>query len=177
MKTKLLFTATVLLSLIPFAKLSTAQNDRANLDSYIETLRADLRANKVAIISNNMKFTDEESKIFWPIYRKYEGDLASLNDKRVALIKSYTETYEHMNDADAKILIDKMLDFQSRRIKLRKDYAEKFQKAGLPSLTVARFMQLEHRLDLITDLRIAANLPPLLSRPATQTTTSQQEEQ
>jgi hypothetical protein len=170
MKIKLLLaTATVLLSLVPLSRISASQNDEANLDSSIETLRADLRADKVTIITDAMKFTDSESKIFWPIYRKYEADLAKVNDGRVALIKSYAEKYESMTDADAKALIDQSLDFESRRTGVKRKYAAEFQKAGLPALTVAKFLQLEHRLDLMMDLQIASRLPSLLNKPVGQT--------
>jgi hypothetical protein len=170
MKIKLLLaTATVLISLVPLSRISAAQNDEANLDSSIETLRADLRADKVTIITDAMKFTDSESKIFWPIYRKYEADLTKVNDGRVALIKSYAEKYESMTDTDAKALIDQSLDFESRRTGVKRKYAAEFQKAGLPALTVAKFLQLEHRLDLLMDLQIASRLPSLLNKPVGQT--------
>ena len=52
-----------------------------------------------------------------------------------------------------------------RRDDLRKKYAEEFLKAGLPPLTVAKFLQLEHRLDIIVDLELASQLPSLLTQP------------
>ena len=64
-----------------------------DLNSQIESLRADTRADKVAIITEAMKFTPQESSAFWPIYKKYESDLAKLNDGRVELIKSYAKKY------------------------------------------------------------------------------------
>ncbi len=101
-----------------------------------------------------------------PVYKKYEADLTKVNDQRVELIKSYADKYKTMTDADAKSMIDQSLDFESRRIDVKKKYAKEFQKAGLSSLTVARFLQLEHRLDLLVDLKIASDLPPLLNKPA-----------
>ena len=65
-------------------------------------------------------------------------------------------------------MIDQSIDFESRRIDLRKKYAKEFQKGGLSSLTVAKFLQLEHRLDLIVDVNLAAELPSLLVKPAAQ---------
>jgi recombinational DNA repair ATPase RecF len=115
-----------------------------------------------------MQFSDQESKAFWPVYRTYEGDLTKVNDERLALIKSYTAKFATMTDADAKTMIDQSIDFESRRTDLKKKYAKEFQKAGLSSLTVAKFLQLEHRLDLIVDVNIASELPSLLIKPAGQ---------
>jgi len=43
----------------------------------------------------------------------------------------------------------------------------------LPGLTVAKFFQLEYRLDLLVDLRIASELPALLARPSATSNTVQ----
>jgi hypothetical protein len=56
------------------------------------------------------------------------------------------------------VLIDQSLDFESRRTDVKKKYAREFQKAGLSSLTLAKFLQLEHRLNLLVDLKIASEL-------------------
>jgi hypothetical protein len=161
MKMRILFAA-LLFSLGTLSNVSTAQSNEAKLDSYIESLRADVRADKVAIITAAMQFNDQDSKIFWPVYRKYEADVMKLNDQRLALIKSYGDKFVSMTDADAKAIIDQSLDFESRRTDVKKKYAKEFEKAGLSPLTVAKFLQLEHRLDLLVDLKIASELPALL---------------
>ena len=127
----------------------------------------------MAIITEAMQLNDQDSKIFWPVYRKYEADLMPVNDKRVALIKSYADKFTTMTEADAKGMIDQSLAFESGRTELKKKYAKELQKAGLSSLTVAKFMQLEHRLDLLVDLKIASELPSLLIRPTSQSAPTQ----
>jgi hypothetical protein len=158
----------VSLTLSIAARAQAADQDDTN--SEIEALRADLRANKVEIIKDNMQFSEKESAVFWPIYNKYEADLAKLNDERVQLIKSYADKYGSMTDADAKTLADKSFDLQLRLVDLRKKYFKEFNKQ-LPATTVARFFQLEHRLDLLIDLKLASVLPPL-QKKAVQSTSS-----
>jgi len=167
MKMRMLFAA-ILLLLAVFPNASGAQSNEPSLDSSIESLRADLRADKVAIITQTMQLNDQDSKTFWPVYRRYEADVVKVNDQRVALIKSYADKYTTMTDADAKGMIDQSLDFESQRTNIKRKYAKEFQKAGLSSLTIAKFLQLEHRLDLLVDLKIASELPPLLVKPAGQ---------
>jgi hypothetical protein len=169
MKMRVLFVA-ILLSLVAFSNVSAAQSNGPSVDSYIESLRADTRADKVAIITDAMQFNDQDSKIFWPVYRKYEADLMKVNDQRVTLIKSYADKFNTMTDADAKAMIEQSLDFESRRTDVKKKYAKEFQKAGLSSLTVAKFIQLERRLDLLIDIQIASELPSLLIKPTSQST-------
>ena len=172
MKMRIL-TAAVLLSLAAFCNVSAAQNNGPSVDSYIESIRADTRADKVAIITDAMQFNDQDSKIFWPVYRKYEADLMKVNDQRVALIKSYAGKFTTMTDADAKAMTEQSLDFESRRTVVKKKCAKELQKAGLSYLTVAKFIQLEHRLDLLIDVKIASELPSLLIKPTGQSSPNQ----
>jgi hypothetical protein len=43
---------------------------------------------------------------------------------------------------------------------LKKKYYKKFNKV-LPALTVAKFFQLERRVDLMMDMQVESSLPPL----------------
>lgn len=174
MKMRLLFAAT-LLSLTALPSTLTAQSTEVSVDSYVESLRADLRVEKRTIVTDVMQFSDQDGKIFWPIYQRYEAVIKKINDQRVDLIKSYADKYETLTDADAKAMIDQSIDFEARRTEAKRQYAREFQSAGLSSLTVARFIQLEHRLDLLTDLAIASELPPLLNRKASQPASAMQQ--
>jgi len=141
-----------------------AQSDE-DLNSAIESLRADLRADKTAIVTQVMHFTPEQSTAFWPVYKRYEADLVKLNDERVQLIKSYAEKYQNVTDGDAKQMAEKSFDLEARRAELKKKYFKEFNKV-LPATVSARFFQLEHRLDLLMDLKLAADLPPMLEKSA-----------
>jgi hypothetical protein len=136
----------------------------AGVDSEIETLRSDMRPDKAQLLTEAMNFTDSESKIFWPVYRRYEVDLASLNNQRVALNREYAMKYSTVSDKDAKAMLDKALNLESDRAQLKKAYAEEFQRKGLPAITTAKFFQVEDRLDALMDLKLAAELPSLLAR-------------
>jgi predicted secreted Zn-dependent protease len=130
----------------------------AQMDSYMEMLRTDVRAEKVAVITEVMAFTDAESELFWPVYRQYELDLAKIFDTRLANIKKYAENSETLDDVTADELINTAFKVDENRTKLQKSYYSKFKKA-LGAKRAARFMQLESQIDLLIDLQIAANLP------------------
>ena len=70
-----------------------------NLSAYAELLRSDVRAEKVAIITEVMGFTEAEDAAFWPIYREYDAEMAKLGDERVALIADYAKDYATLTDA------------------------------------------------------------------------------
>jgi hypothetical protein len=148
---------------------STTTSTSKDVDSQIEALRADMRADKTKIVSEAMNLNEKESKAFWPVYRQYESDLASLNDQRVALIKEYAAKYANMTDKDAKDLLNKAFDFEAKHTDLKRNYADEFMHKGLSPTTTAKFFQLEHRLDALVDVKLASELPSLLvKRPKTE---------
>jgi hypothetical protein len=140
------------------AGMTPAETKDVNLRAYVELLRADVRAQKVAFITELMEFTDAEDKAFWPIYRAYEAELSTINDERVTGIEEYARNYEKVSDELADKLAMKALELESRRTALKQKYYARL-KAALSPKTAARFLQVENQLLLIVDLQIAASLP------------------
>ena len=137
---------------------AAATNRDFNLRAYAELLRSDLRAQKVALITEVMQFTEAEDAAFWPVYRQYEAELAKINDDRIALITEYSLNYEALTDATADRLAQSALALEGRRQALTVSYYDRF-KMVLPPKTAARFLQVEHQILLLLDLQIAASLP------------------
>lgn len=133
-----------------------------NLSAYAELLRADVRAQKVAIITEVMGFTEAEDKAFWPLYREYDAEMAKLGDERVAMIAEYAANYSKMTDEVADRLAAKAIDLEGRR---RAAVAKCYErvKAATSSKTALRFLQVEHQLQLLIDLQISAALPIAVS--------------
>src|SRR4030095_16594603 len=98
------------------AKTPSADETReTNMRAYAELLRSDIRAQKVAIITEVMQFTEEEDAKFWPVYREYEAELAKINDDRIAGIREYAKVFDNLTDAEADRLATAALDLEARR--------------------------------------------------------------
>jgi hypothetical protein len=136
-----------------------------NLSAYAELLRSDVRAQKVAIITEVMGFSEAEDAAFWPIYREYDLEMSRLGDERMALIADYAKQYSKLTDAMADTLASKALDLEARRQAARKSCYERV-KASLSPRTAMRFLQVEHQLQLLIDLQVAASLPVAGTEPA-----------
>ena|SRR5688572_29717427 len=137
---------------------SEPQAKTLNLSVYAELLRSDVRAQKVAILTEVMGFTESEDSAFWPIYREYDLAMAKLGDERVALIGEYATSYAQLTDATADRLAARALDLEARRQALKAKCYEQV-KTALSPRTAMRFLQVEHQLLLLIDLQIAAVLP------------------
>jgi hypothetical protein len=157
----------VLLMLAPAADQTaspsqTAPPDAAgrdlNLRAYVELLRTDVRAQKVAILTDVMQFTEAEDTAFWPVYREYELELSKLQDERVSLIRDYGRNYDELTNDVADKLATRALDIETRRTQLLGKYYNRFRSV-LSARTAARFLQVEHQLLLLVELQIASMLP------------------
>jgi hypothetical protein len=151
----------VTVAVLALAPVCPAQNeDPPSLDSAIALVRAGMQANKTVIIGQAMEFNDKDAGAFWPIYRQYEYERSRLDDGRVDVIKEYTEKYPDLTDAEAEVMANRLFECDSRLAALKKTYFKKFTKV-LPALTVAKFFQLERRIDLMMDMKVESTLPPL----------------
>ena len=125
---------------------------------YIELLRSDIKTQAKFIVSQTMKFSEEDASVFWPIYKEYEIELDKLGDKRLANIKDYVNNYDKMTDQKADKIIDQAFNYQKERLELKRNMYDKLKNKLNPS-TAAKFIQLEHQIQLIVDLKINAELP------------------
>ena len=150
----------VTFAMLAFCPLGRAQDQEPTIDSAIAVVRANMQADRTTLITAGMNFNDKDGAAFWPIYKQYQYERSRLDDDRVAVIKEYTHKYPNLTDARAQAMAEKMLDCDSRLAELKKKYYKKFNKV-LPALTVAKFFQLERRVDLMMDMQVESSLPPL----------------
>ena len=102
-----------------------------NMERYLELLRKDIETEKVRIITEAMKFNDEESVKFWPLFREYEFEMAKLNDEVLRIIKYYSDNYQTMVDKRARELMNMSFDVNEKKSKLRREYFMKFDKYSI----------------------------------------------
>jgi len=130
----------------------------ANIRAYVELLRSDVRASKIAIMASVMNFTEAEDKAFWPIYRQYDAELNTINDERVKLIADYANNFEALTDDVADRIAKGALELEGKRQELKLKYYDRV-KGATSAKTAARFLQVENQMLMIIDLQIAASLP------------------
>ena len=127
-------------------------------ETLLEVLRSDVRAEKVALITEMMAFTDAQAEVFWPVYRDMENEGNKLTDQRIAMIKEYSENYDEMTDKVATDIVGKSFTLREKRLALEKKYNKKFSKV-LDPVTAAKFFQLNREINLMIDIQISAGLP------------------
>ena len=162
-----LLAGVVLASSSLFAQPQTEPAATDELRAYLEMLRSDVNTTKIRTINEVMKLTGPEAEAFWPIYRKYEKDLAAVGDRKLALIRDFARlhlsgTLDNMNAAD---LAARWLKNTQERIDLWKKYHKQISRAVSP-IRAAQFLQVEHQMALFIDLNIATEMPVVGAKSA-----------
>lgn len=138
-----------------------AQNadiDMGALNSAIAAQRQITETQRQLLVAENLSLTETESTNFWPIYRDYRSDVGKLDDRAVTLLTRYAEEYLTLKDDEALTLLKDSMKLDSDREKLKQRYVSKFGKV-LPGVKVARYMQIEIRLDTISRLKLQSAIP------------------
>ncbi len=127
-------------------------------NDYMEVERAALKTEKKAIIAEAMVFTDEESKVFWPLYNEYSEKKYIINTNVYNNITDYADNYEALSDEKAIELWNNSMKYKSELAKLEKSYFKKFLKI-LPGKKAARYFQLENKLHMLISAELALEIP------------------
>ncbi|MGZ3595448.1 MAG: hypothetical protein ACXU9G_06330 [Syntrophales bacterium] len=123
-----------------------------------ELLKEKIRTDKKLVVAEDMQFTEAEAKVFWPIYESYQKKQAKLYERAKNLVAEYAENYQTMTDAMAKKLLDDFMRIESDRLKLKNEYLPMFRKV-LSEKKVARYYQLENKIDAVVNYEVAKVIP------------------
>lgn len=128
--------------------------------SNVEIIHEKLKADKKLIVSNYMELTEAEAKRFWPVYDDYQKDLQTLNERLLAMLRSYAADYrgKSLTDEKAKKLLDEWIALEQDEVKQRKGFVPKVMKA-LPAKKAARYLQIENEYRLLIRHDLAATVP------------------
>ena len=127
-------------------------------DQDIQMLREDIRSKRKQITAANMTLTADEATKFWPIYDQYIQEIIKVNDQMWALLKDYATNYNTLTDQQAQDYMSRAASIDDQLSALRTKYVPIFQKVVSAKKT-AQWYQIDHRLNLLLDLELAARIP------------------
>ncbi|HID40482.1 MAG TPA: hypothetical protein EYP36_13375 [Calditrichaeota bacterium] len=139
---------------------AAVDEQQMSLDTYLELLKVDIKGKKIVLINDAITFTSEEEKKFWPLYNKYDAEMAKLFDTELNIIKEYAEAYDNMSGELAENLLNRSLDIDKRRVEIKEKYFKKFKEV-LPTVKAVKFFQVDRRIQMLIELQIMANVPVL----------------
>ena len=145
------------LLLVAFMAPSAVAGSAAD-DATVDILADTIQANRKAMVAANLRLEDAEAKEFWPVYDRYQKDLALVNDRVVGIIGDYSKGFATMSDENAAQLIARFLAVEQERAELRQKYLGAFSGV-LPGRKVARLYQIENKMDAVVRFDLARAIP------------------
>ncbi len=124
----------------------------------MQFVREKLQADKKLLVATNMDLTEKQAQAFWPIYESYQKDLGLVNGRMLVLLQDFAKNYPSMTDQEAKKLVDDYLAIEQDRINLKQAYRPKLRKA-LPEKKVARYLQIENKVEAVIRYELAGKIP------------------
>jgi Spy/CpxP family protein refolding chaperone len=124
----------------------------------VNLLTSTIRANRKALIEASLMLTDEQAGKFWPIYDRYQKEMAAVNDRIAALVEDYSAHFKDLSNDKALQLTGDYLAAEADRLQVRRTYLAEFAKV-LPGRTVARFYQIENKMDAVLRYDLASTIP------------------
>jgi hypothetical protein len=153
-KLRTLSVVAMLIGVVLAAPLGAGEADDVNL----EILRDTIRANKKAFVAVNLGLSDAEAKAFWPAYDGYQADLQTVEQRFAAVITDYADNFGGLSDDKAMELIGRYLALERERADVRQRHLEPIA-AALPGKKVARFYQIENKIEALFRYELAATIP------------------
>jgi len=140
-----------------------AQNTPPSASSQQQLDLAAAKAQRKAIVSQNLDLTGAQAKVFWPLYDAYEQRMDLIEDRHIREIKAFVDSYNNLTESDANRKLDEVLAIQQARLQTQRDYVPKF-RAALPGILVTRFFQIDNKMRAMVQCNIAQMIP--LAQPA-----------
>ena len=142
----------------PAAPSQEATPAEPDFTSDIELSRAAIQVRRQAIVTGAMDLEPKEAAAFWPLYREYRLEMARVGDRLAKLLATYLEQYENLSDQTASKLLDEYLAVEKARLGVKTKFVPRFRKV-LPPRKVARFFQVDNKLDALIQAELAADVP------------------
>ena len=157
-KIRLLLAAALILSGSATILRAAAPAGEQPADTNLTILLDAIRANRKAMVAVNLQLTDAEAAEFWPVYDRYQKEMDAVGDRLLALIEDYTASFSDMSNDKAMKIVEDYLAIQADQVKVRRSYVGEFAKS-LPGRKVARFYQIENKMDAVIRYELASKIP------------------
>jgi len=150
----------IILLLVGAAAMAQSAEISQDWKAELAAARELVKAERVAVITEEMRFTVDESAAFWPLYEEYHQDMLVVQDRYVQLVADYVGKYYDykLTDADAKQILSDYFEIKDDLRRIKKGYVSKFDEI-MSSIKVMRFYQLENKISAEIDAALAVMIP------------------
>ena len=149
MKKTILFAFLLAIGFQSFSQVSSTEQ---------ELIKSYFKLTKMAIVEDAMALTEENGKIFWPLYKQYDAEASKLNQFRIDYLNDYVEQVENITDEQVDAFLKQSNTFNKKMAALKTKYY-KLMKKELSSKVAINFMLVEEYIQTAVKYELLETLP------------------
>jgi Spy/CpxP family protein refolding chaperone len=130
----------------------------ADNEKVMAQFRDDLQAASADIVAKGITLSSEQAAKFWPLFQEYQAEQKVTIDAQLKATQAYADHLDKLTDADALAYVSALLERDQKIHDLRAKWLKKFQSV-VPAGTAARVIQIDRRLGLVAQLKLAQKIP------------------
>jgi truncated hemoglobin YjbI len=124
----------------------------------LEVTRQAIESQRRVLVAGAIPLSDAEADAFWPLFDAYEKERRPLDERANKLVADFLAGAATLTDAQAKAMVEEALQVDEGKVRLRRTWLGRMAKA-IPPLKLARFYQIDNKLDSAVRADIAKQIP------------------
>jgi hypothetical protein len=120
--------------------------------------RSTVAAERTAFVAEAMQFSEQDSKVFWPLYREYRATMEKTGDDLLKLVLEYSDLYPDVPEERANQMLKDYIALETRHVEAKAAFLKKVAKSMTAAQTL-RLAQVENRLDSAVRQQLASVIP------------------
>ena len=130
----------------------------ADNEKVMAQFRDDLQAASADIVAKGITLSSDQAAKFWPLFQQYQDEQKATIDAQLKATQKYADSLDKLTDADALAYVGALLERDQQIHDLRVKWLKKFQSV-VPAGTAARVIQIDRRLGIVAQLKLAQKIP------------------
>jgi hypothetical protein len=115
-----------------------------------------IKSLRIAVYTDVLKLSPDEAKLFWPVFEEYQRKINELKYAEKKERNEAAKNYSLLTDAEAQLVLNKMIDYEQKQLDLKKQYIEEFKKViPIKKVLLLQKAELQFKKALLDQLKNA----------------------
>ena len=151
----------VALALTVAAQNLVAQPGPGNRGAKKEEMKGEIEKIRKNVYARVLILTEEESKNFWPVFEKMQGEVQAVRREMKKQGKYMMDNYATLSDEELDKGMQKMLEYEQQLLDIRKKYYPEFKKVlPMKKVVLLQKAEKEFKKELLDIYRGMGGPPP-----------------
>ena len=123
-----------------------------------ELIKSYFKLTKMALVEEAMALSEQDGKIFWPLYKQFDAEASKLNQYRIDYLNVYVSQVENITSEQVDAFLKQANTYNKKMAALKSKYYT-LMKKELSSKAALRFMLVEEYIQTAVKYEMLETLP------------------